>query len=148
MYEYALFNELNTSAAVVAFYSYWQSYCFSKGAALPLVHQTHHIRVLYVLFVLFFLSFFLSFSFLDNCNVNAFNGNILFFCIPLLYLNMFYPFLCLNSLLGLPKKFTTLERGPTQSRETPMPQWSRATGFTNRYRIRHRDEAVERLVRV
>lgn len=63
MYEDALFNELNTSAAIVAFYSYWQSCCFSKGAALPRVHQTHHIRVLNAdIWVVF--SFFLSFSFL------------------------------------------------------------------------------------
>lgn len=56
MYEYALFNELNTSAAIVAFYSYWQSCCFSKGAALLLVHQTH---------CRFFLSFFLFLTCLD-----------------------------------------------------------------------------------
>lgn len=38
-----------------------------------------------------------------------------------------------NSPQGLPKKYTTLERGPTPSRGIPMPQWSRATGFTSRY---------------
>lgn len=44
-----------------------------------------------------------------------------------------YSHLFLHSPLGLPKKFTTLARGPTPSKGTPMPQWSRATGFTNRY---------------
>lgn len=42
--------------------------------------------------------------------------------------------LSLHSPLGLPKKFTTLAKGPTPSRGTPTHQWSRATGFTNRYR--------------
>lgn len=37
-----------------------------------------------------------------------------------------------NSPRGLPKKFTTLARGPTPSRETSTPRWSKATGFTNR----------------
>lgn len=80
----------------------------------------------------------------DVCTVNVFFCIRWICCISIIY----RPLLCFNSLLGLPKKFTTLERGPTPSRGTPMPQWSRATGFTNRYRSQRKDHEMCLMCRV
>lgn len=38
--EYALCNELNTSASVVSFYSSWKSCCFCIRGSLQPMHQT------------------------------------------------------------------------------------------------------------
>lgn len=161
--EYALFNEPNKFASVVAFYSCLKCCCLSTRASLQPVHQTlvmsdcwaenregklmfslgvslefsllckRETRAQSGLFLVFHRCWHLVLCNIYIQNVHFYISNVNVLCVELNILCL-YKSMCFNSPLGLPKKFTTLGRGPTPSRGIPMPQWLKATGFTNRYR--------------